>query len=127
MGAMTSMMAPSCGSRGWAGGTLDWWPKARPPLWQYFSPLLHSRRVRCCPQRAWTLDSAAFLPAKRLLLAAAGRGRPLSWPLDTTAELGGEVYAPVVAVRVASAKANESIAVLRGRAHGCRNRRHRPS
>jgi hypothetical protein len=30
MGAMTSMMAPSCGSRGWAGGTLDWWPKARP-------------------------------------------------------------------------------------------------
>ena len=39
MGAMTVMMAPrpSCAARDldWSAG--DWWAKAMPPLWQYFS------------------------------------------------------------------------------------------
>ena len=35
MGAMTSMMAPHLRRPGWVGAPLDWWAKARPPLWQY--------------------------------------------------------------------------------------------
>jgi hypothetical protein len=32
-----------------------------PPLWHYSSQLLKkARRVHCCPQRAWTPDSATF-------------------------------------------------------------------
>src|SRR5512132_3822557 len=52
MGAMTSMMAPSCGSRGWAGGTLDWWPKARPRCGSTWSCVARSQTSPSAHPRA---------------------------------------------------------------------------
>jgi hypothetical protein len=51
MGAMTSMMAPQLRSRGWAGGTLDWWPKGRPRCGSTSPPLQKTWRPHVALKR----------------------------------------------------------------------------
>ena len=98
MGAMASMMAPSYGSRGWAGGTLDWWPKARPPLWQYFSYVLKGRGVHRCPQRARTPDPCGLCPCKPATFGEPPEGAMIAIvnpPRQADAVVVGEGHAPV--------------------------------
>jgi hypothetical protein len=94
MGAMASMMAPSYGSRGWAGGTLDWWPKARQPL-----------ELICAPKRVGPRRSSRF-PWKSATSEGAWRGPKVrimdpQWPaVASVRELGSKAMPPVVAVLV---------------------------
>jgi hypothetical protein len=71
-GAVTSMMAPPttpiCAPAIWTGGAVDWWPKAMPPLWQYF----------VCVCVCVASQTSPSLPPKGALTAAADVGTPVS-------------------------------------------------
>jgi hypothetical protein len=77
MGAMTVMMGPppSCAARDldWSAG--DWWAKARPPLWQYFSPLLkEADESIAAPKGHGPRTPAGFVPANQPLLGDRRKG-----------------------------------------------------
>jgi hypothetical protein len=101
----------------------EWWAKVMPPLWQYFSrllrqtsPLLPPKGANHGPPKPFPLQEDRF-QGTTTGGHDADRGPPWRAPLrGSPAVLVGEGHAPVVAVLLASAKPDESIAAPKG--HG---------